>query len=136
MEFKEGTISQIWDVNGTRALAILNKFASMSILAREQPQLLPNHPFFQVTSKGAFLAALRSVNTDLIVVFLKKRMLRWVAARETRARAFILRVPVIIVCEEPDVNWPDDVESRSSIDNDGQTRETSMFKHLFKEPAI
>ena len=125
------TISQIRDVSMTRVLYTLRKFESIAILSREQPSILPDHPYFHVNSRGTFINALRSVNADLIAIFLVKSMLSWVPVKAVRIRANTLQVPVLVICCEDGINWPDNVESRMIINKDGCIIESSPFSRLF-----
>ena len=105
----------------------------MAVIASQQPRLLQDLPCFQACTSGHYLAALRSLpdSTSLIVIFLDRQLLRCVNTRATRAVALMRGIPLLIICTEESINWPDDVESRISIGSDEEVVEISLFNKLF-----
>jgi len=103
------------------------------VVSREQPWLLPGACFFQVTSPGLFLAALRSLpgETRVLVIFLSRLLLRSVSARATRIAACSGGFAVLVITAEEGVNWPDDVESRVVVTSEGVWIEGSPYSKLF-----
>ena len=134
MNFRPGSVSQIfWEARG--ASDIFQAGLKLQVIAREASHVLPGgFPFYQVTSRFDFLAALRSLNSDnaLVIIVLSRSLLRDIDIRAVRLTAVLKKVAFVVISEEDSLNWPDEVEARIVVTIEGLRIDKSPYSNIFK----